>query len=93
MFRSWPAFLLILWVICGVIPRAKSEPPRRDGKTVHRRASVPRADRYGDPLPEGAIARLGTVRFRNGHHFRTVAWSPDGKMLASRDTRFEWWRS
>jgi RNA polymerase sigma factor (sigma-70 family) len=39
-----------------------------------------RTDRYGDPLPTGAVARFGTLRLRQ---CRTAVFSPDGKHIVT----------
>jgi WD40 repeat protein len=46
----------------------------------------PPADAQCDGLPPGAVVRLGTLRFRHPLGVLSVAFSPDGKTLASADT-------
>jgi WD40 repeat protein/CubicO group peptidase (beta-lactamase class C family) len=53
------------------------------------------ADKQGDPLPAGASGRLGTIRFRHGDQINAVAYSPDGKLIASggRDGSLALWNA
>jgi RNA polymerase sigma factor (sigma-70 family) len=60
---------------------APSEHPGAEPKAV--KPSIVRTDRHGDPLPKGALARLGTVRWRHGFFVLSLAYSPDGKMIAA----------
>ena len=42
---------------------------------------APRLDRLGEPLPAGALVRMGTLRFRSDHPVRHLEFSKDGKTL------------
>src|SRR5947209_20521665 len=71
--RALPSLVacLIVFLPCA----APGAPPAPKGGPVH-------TDRYGDLLPDGAIARLGTVRLWH-HDADQLAFSGDGKMLVS----------
>jgi len=56
-------------------PPAAAADPKEPKRVYH--------DQYGDALPPGAVARLGSVRLCPGQWFRTAVFSPNGKILAS----------
>jgi RNA polymerase sigma factor (sigma-70 family) len=60
----------------GLLARGGNEPDPERPKQA-------RLDRHGDPLPPGALLRLGTVRFRHGETAGLLAFAPDGRTVAS----------
>ncbi|MFL5339375.1 MAG: WD40 repeat domain-containing protein [Gemmataceae bacterium] len=46
-------------------------------------ATEPRLDAFGDPLPPGAVRRIGTARLRHAASISALAFSPDGKIIAA----------
>jgi WD40 repeat protein len=62
----------LLAVLAFALPAGAAEPQKEKIRT----------DLYGDPLPEGAIARFGTIRMLQVDTY-PVAFGPDGKTLAS----------
>jgi WD40 repeat protein len=64
------------WCVVVALALVSAEPPpKQDART-------PPADRHGDPLPEGALLRIGSVRYRAGYP-TDAALSPDGKTFAT----------
>src|SRR5258706_2392683 len=68
--NRWIVLILSLGLMLDLSPRAAAQ-------------DKPRTDRHGDPLPAGAIGRLGTTRLRHGEPISALAFLPDGKTIAS----------
>lgn len=58
--------------------QAKDPPP---AKAENKQAA--HVDLLGDPLPDGALLRLGSARFKHPGNGEEIALSPDGKIVAA----------
>src|SRR5262245_47827977 len=63
---------LVLAPVGAEPPQAKQQP-----------TAAGRTDRFGDPLPPGASARLGTMRLRHEAYSLAAVFSPDGQTLVT----------
>jgi RNA polymerase sigma factor (sigma-70 family) len=64
------------------VPSPEPSAPKKDIPSQAPAAdkAQPLRDRFGDPLPAGAVRRFGTVRFRHDEIY-DLAFTPDGKQL------------
>jgi RNA polymerase sigma factor (sigma-70 family) len=70
------------WSADGAMPAAATSGRRQ------------RLDLHGDPLPEGAVARLGTSRLNHGNGIQAIAYTPDGHLVSfGRDGRVHLWHA
>ncbi len=79
-FKHLSALVLLVgvftWGFAAPAQEAQKERQTKD-------EPLARTDRYGDPLPLGAIARLGTIRLSPGHSVHLLAGLPDRKSFLS----------
>jgi WD40 repeat protein len=67
------ALATVIFLLGGI---AWAEPGSGTAKTPH-------LDAHGDPLPHGAMLRIGTTRLHHGDSVNHVAFSPDSKTVVS----------
>lgn len=80
--------IALLAVAAVTADRAESDPPARE-----RKPPPPKLDRHGDPLPAGAVARLGTQRMSHRDAVSFVQFTPSGKEVisGSRNDSLSYW--
>src|SRR5206468_3096864 len=76
--QSMLAAVMTTFLLGGMALLLAQRPADSPRPLVEEKAQV---DHAGDPLPAGAVLRLGTSRFRHSGGSKELAFSPDGKTL------------
>jgi WD40 repeat protein len=71
-------FAALILAVAGLVMPA-------NGQTPSLNSDAPILDSQGDPLPSGAVARLGSIRLRPGHVVQSVLFSGDGNGVITCD--------
>jgi WD40 repeat protein len=95
--RSATPLVLLPALMIAVLGPAGTQLPGQASPPAAARTVQPQLakDLHGDPLPPGALARLGTERFRPGRRIWALALSGDDKLLVSAhgDANLELWNA
>ncbi|HMF14541.1 MAG TPA: hypothetical protein VKE94_19630, partial [Gemmataceae bacterium] len=86
MSQSVRSLALLVFVALSVAPSVRGEPANGKNSPRGKIENPIRTDLHGDPLPEGALARLGKRRLSNplsGEQTILLAFSPSSKALAA----------
>src|SRR5262249_3831446 len=81
--RAVRAFCLGLPILLMFHLPAQAQTKQTPTQPAAAKQATARKDLLGDPLPDGAIARLGTLRLRHQDTVGALAFTLDGRMLAS----------
>src|SRR5262249_44367799 len=80
---GWMGLLGAGLIACQTLKAWPDQSPESEPSTAAerlvRKEMRTRTDRHGDPLPAGALVRMGTVRLRHSAHVDHVLYAPDGK--------------
>ena len=76
--------VLLLLAMASIAPAADRQDAKAD--------KSPKLDLYGDPLPAGAVARIGSIRLRHTG-LSDLVYLPDGKTIltSGADRVLRWW--
>jgi RNA polymerase sigma factor (sigma-70 family) len=86
LLAAWLAVAAAGLIACQpVAGGGRLAPP--DGQRQPPQDQEPRADVNGDPLPDEALARLGTLRFRPGGFVSSLVFAPDAKTLVALESK------
>src|SRR5437773_39168 len=73
---TWRAWLALLAIPALALLQAESQSQEKTSVQSG-------VDAAGDPLPAGAVRRMGTAQLRHGSRIMALAYSPNGRILAA----------
>ncbi len=76
-------FGLVAASVAALAPRTSPAATEPAPKPLAVSGEPARADLFGDPLPPGALVRMGTIHFRHGNYISQLEYAPDGKTLVA----------
>src|SRR5262249_11252258 len=90
-WAKWAAAAALVAVVAAGVgfaaPPGPADPPKSEPAPPPTAAApapaIEKTDDAGDPLPPGALARMGSNRFHHGSNVHRLMVSPDGKWVIS----------